>query len=319
MTTYIIRRVLWAIVILIMLTLLVFFSMRLLPGDPIIIYVGQSQGLIGMDPEALDKLRAEFGLDKPIMMQYFNWVGGIFRGDLGKSVTYNEDVGKLLAKRFPKTIYIGAVTFVIATILGTASGMFAALRRGKWADQIFTPLSYIGITIPIFWLGVLMIYAFGLKLHWLPTSGYTSPFDDFWLSTRQLIMPVVCLAVTQIAMLSRQMRSSVLEVVRQDYIRTAWSKGLSERLIVLKHMLKNSLIPVITLTGFAIGAIFGGSVLIESVFNIPGIGRLMVTSIFAQDYVVVQSCTLIFAVIVLVTNLLVDMSYGWLDPRIRYG
>jgi len=319
MTTYIIRRLLWALVILIMLTLLVFFSMRLLPGDPIIIYVGQSQGLVGMTPEALDKLRAEYGLDKPIMVQYINWVGGIFHGDLGESVTYHEDVAKLMLKRFPITIYIGAITFVIATFLGVLAGMFAALRRGKLTDQIVTPLSYIGISIPIFWLGVLMIYAFAMKLHWLPTSGYTSPFKDFLMSTRQLVMPVICLAVTQVAGLSRQMRSSVLEVVRQDYVRTAWSKGLSERLIVIKHILKNSLIPVITLMGFAIGGIFGGSVLIESVFNIPGMGRLMVTSIFAQDYVVVQACTLIFAIIVLVTNLVVDMSYGWLDPRIRYG
>jgi peptide/nickel transport system permease protein len=319
MTTYIIRRLLWALVILILLTLLVFFSMRLLPGDPIIIYVGQSQGLVGMTPEALDKLRAEYGLDKPIMVQYINWVGGIFHGDLGESVTYHEDVAKLMLKRFPITIYIGAITFVIATFLGVLAGMFAALRRGKLTDQIVTPLSYIGISIPIFWLGVLMIYAFAMKLHWLPTSGYTSPFKDFLMSTRQLVMPVICLAVTQVAGLSRQMRSSVLEVVRQDYVRTAWSKGLSERLIVIKHILKNSLIPVITLMGFAIGGIFGGSVLIESVFNIPGMGRLMVTSIFAQDYVVVQACTLIFAIIVLVTNLVVDMSYGWLDPRIRYG
>jgi peptide/nickel transport system permease protein len=317
--TYIIRRVTWAIIILIMLTLLVFFSMRLLPGDPIIIYVGQSQGLIGMDPEALDELRAEYGLDKPIMVQYFNWIGGIFRGDLGKSVVYKEDVGKLLGKRFPVTIHIGSLTFIIATVLGISAGIWAALRRGKWADQIFTPLSYVGITIPIFWLGVLMIYAFSLKLHWLPTNGYTSPVQDFWMSTKQLIMPVVCLSVTEIAMVARQMRSSVLEVVRQDYIRTAWSKGLRERAIVTKHMLKNSLIPVITLMGFAVGMIFGGSVLIESVFNIPGMGRLMVNSIFSQDYVVVQSCTLIFALIILVTNLLVDISYGWLDPRIRYG
>jgi peptide/nickel transport system permease protein len=318
-TTYIVRRVLWAIVILLMLTLLVFFAMRLLPGDPIIIYVGQSQGLITMDPEALAELKAEFGLDKPIMVQYFNWVGGIFRGDFGKSVTYREDVGGLLGKRLPVTAHIGVISFIITTIFGITAGVYAALRRGKLADQIFTPLSYIGITIPIFWLGVLMILAFSLKLGWLPTSGYTSPFDDFWMSTKQLIMPVICLAVTQIAMVSRQMRSSVLEVVRQDYIRTAWSKGLRERVIVFKHMLKNSLIPVITLMGFAIGMIFGGSVLIESVFNIPGMGRLMVSSIFNQDYVVVQTCTLVFALIILVTNLLVDISYGWLDPRIRYG
>ncbi len=319
MTTYIIRRVLWAIIILIMLTLLVFFSMRLLPGDPIIIYVGQSQGLISMDPEALAALRAEYGLDKPIMVQYFNWIGGIFRGDLGKSVVYKEDVGKLLGKRLPVTAHMGLLSFIITTILGISAGVFAALRRSKWADQVFTPLSYIGISIPIFWLGVLMILAFSVKLHWLPTSGYTSPFSDFWMSTKQLIMPVICLSVTQIAMVSRQMRSSVLEVVRQDYVRTAWSKGLRERVIVSKHILKNSLIPVITLMGFAIGMIFGGSVLIESVFNIPGMGRLMVNSIFSQDYVVVQACTLVFALIILVTNLLVDISYGWLDPRIRYG
>jgi len=318
-TTYIIRRVLWAIVIVIMLTLLVFFSMRLLPGDPIIIYIGQSQGLVNMDPEALAELRAEYGLDKPIMVQYFNWIGGIFRGELGESIRYKEDVGSLLAKRLPVTIHLGVLTFIITTILGISAGVFAALRRGKWADQIFTPLSYIGITIPVFWLGLLMIYAFSIKLSWLPTSGYISPFTDFWQNTRQLIMPVICLAVTQIAMVSRQMRSSVLEVVRQDYIRTAWSKGLRERAIVTKHMLKNSLIPVITLMGFAIGMIFGGSVFIESVFNIPGMGRLMVSSIFNQDYLVVQSCTLIFGVIVLTINLIVDISYGWLDPRIRYG
>lgn len=158
-----------------------------------------------------------------------------------------------------------------------------------------------------------------MKLHWLPTSGYTSPLVDFWRSTRQIIMPVICLAFAEAALVSRQMRSSVLEVISQDYIRTAWSKGLREQVILLRHVLKNSLIPIITLMGFAIGLIFGGSVFIETVFNIPGMGRPMVSSIFAQDYVVVQGCTLIFAVIVIVINLIVDISYGWLDPRIRYS
>ncbi len=208
--------------------------------------------------------------------------------------------------------------FIVATVLGTASGLLAALRRGQWADQIITPLAYVGITIPIFWLGILMMYVFGLKLHWLPIGNYTSPFDDFWLSTRQLIMPVACQSVTGLAALSRQMRSSVLEVVRQDYIRTAWAKGLRERVIVVRHMLKNSLIPIVTLMGFAIGLIFGGSVFIETVFNIPGVGRLMVEAIFSQDYVVVQACTLIFGGVILIVNVIVDISYGWLDPRIRY-
>jgi len=318
MTTYIIRRLVWALVIIIMLTLAIFFAMRLLPGDPLMIYVAQSQ-IANIGPEALEQLRAEHGLDKPILMQYFNWAGGVLRGDLGRSIFYNESVGKLIARRLPITAHIGVLAFILATTLGTLSGLLAGLRRGEMADQIVTPLAYVGITVPIFWLGILLVYVFGLKLGWLPIGGYTSPFEDFWLNTKQLIMPVVCESVLGLASMSRQMRSSVLEVARQDYIRTAWSKGLRERTIVFRHMLKNSLIPVVTLMGFAIGMIFGGSVLIETIFNIPGMGRLMVNSIFNQDYVVVQATTLIFGTIVLAVNLIVDISYGWLDPRIRYG
>jgi peptide/nickel transport system permease protein len=318
MTAYIIRRLIWALIIIIMLTLAIFFAMRLLPGDPLMIYIAQSQ-ISNIGPEALAQLRAEHGLDKPILVQYFNWVSRVLQGDLGRSVFHNEEVGKLIAKRLPITAHIGVLSFIVATILGTLSGLLAGLRRGKLADQIVTPLAYVGVTVPIFWLGILLIYVFGLKLGWLPIGGYTSPFEDFWLNTRQLIMPVVCSCVLGLASMSRQMRSSVLEVSRQDYIRTAWSKGLRERAIVLRHMLKNSLIPVITLMGFAVGMIFGGSIFIETVFNIPGMGRLMVSSIFNQDYVVVQATTLIFGAIVLVVNLIVDISYGWLDPRIRYG
>jgi peptide/nickel transport system permease protein len=193
------------------------------------------------------------------------------------------------------------------------------VRRGKWLDKVVTPLTYVGITIPVFWLGILLIYAFGLKLNWLPISGYTSPLDDFWLSTRQLVMPVLCLAVFGLAANARQMRSSMLETIRQDYIRTAWSKGLKERTIIVRHAMKNSLIPVITLMGMGVGIIFGGSVLVETVFAIPGVGRLLVSSILGQDYVVVQGITLVIAVIVLLVNLIVDISYGWFDPRIRYG
>jgi peptide/nickel transport system permease protein len=318
MTAYIIRRLIWALVIIVMLTLVIFFAMRLLPGDPLMIYIAQSQ-ISNIGPEALEQLRVEHGLDRPILVQYFNWASRVLRGDLGRSVFYNNDVASLIAKRLPVTVHIGVLAFIFATALGTLSGLLAGLRRGKLADQIVTPLAYVGVTVPIFWLGILLIYVFGLKLGWLPIGGYTSPFEDFWLSTRQLIMPVACESVLGLASMSRQMRSSILEVARQDYIRTAWSKGLRERAIVFKHMLKNSLIPVITLMGFAVGMIFGGSVLIETVFNIPGMGRLMVNSIFNQDYVVVQATTLIFGAIVLVVNLIVDLSYGWLDPRIRYG
>ena len=164
-----------------------------------------------------------------------------------------------------------------------------------------------------------MIYFFGLKLNWLPIIGYTSPFEDFWMSTKQAIMPVICLSIGALAGIARQTRSSMLEVIRQDYIRTAWSKGLRERIIIIKHALKNSLIPVITILGLQLGFIMGGSVIVETVFSIPGIGYLMVTSIFAQDYSVVQSCTLVFAVVVVLANLIVDIAYGWLDPRIQYS
>jgi peptide/nickel transport system permease protein len=298
--------------------LVVFFAMRLLPGDPLQIYVAQSQ-ISNIGPEALEQLRIEHGLDKPILVQYFTWISNVLRGDLGRSVFLNDSVGSLIAKRLPITAHIGVLAFIIATILGTLSGLLAGLRRGKLADQIVTPFAYVGITLPVFWLGIILVYIFGLQLKWLPIGGYTSPFEDFWLNTRQLVMPVACECLLGLASMSRQMRSSVLEVAQQDYIRTAWSKGLRERAIVFKHMLKNCLIPVVTLMGFAVSMIFGGSVLVETVFNIPGMGRLMVNSIFNQDYVVVQATTLIFGAIVLFVNLVVDISYGWLDPRIRYS
>jgi len=319
MTAYIIRRFFWALFCLFMVTLIVFFAMRLLPGDPLIIYLGQTASLGGMSDEALDKMRQEYGLDKSIIVQYLNWVTGVVRLDFGDSIFYHMPVGTLLWERYPVTINLGLEAFVISTVLGISAGVLAAIRRSRWADKIVTPLSYIGICIPVFWLGILMIYLFGLKLNWLPIIGYTSPFEDFWMSTRQAIMPVICLSIGALAGIARQTRSSMLEVIRQDYIRTAWSKGLAERIIIIKHALKNSLIPVITILGLQLGFIIGGSVIVETVFSIPGIGYLMVTSIFAQDYSVVQSCTLVFAVVVVFANLIVDIAYGWLDPRIQYA
>jgi len=319
MTTYIIRRLIHAVIVLFLVTIIVFFVMRLLPGDPLIIYVAQTAELEAMPPEMLDELRREFGLDKPIAVQYINWVLGILQGDFGTSIFYREKVGKLLLERFPVTIHLGLLALILGAIFGILAGLLAAVRRGKWMDKVVTPLTYVGLTIPAFWLGILLIYAFGLKLQWLPISGYTSPLDDFWLSTRQIVMPVLCLAVFGLAANARQMRSSMLEIIQQDYIRTARSKGLREQTVIIRHAMKNSLIPVITLIGMGVGIIFGGSIVIETVFAIPGVGRLFVSSIFGQDYVVVQAITLVIAVIVLFANLIVDISYGWFDPRIRYG
>jgi peptide/nickel transport system permease protein len=319
MTNYVIRRLLFSLFVLIAVTLLVFFAMRLLPGDPLILYISQSTQLSGMTEEGLAHLRHQYGLDRPVIVQYLSWVGDVFKGNFGNSIFYHQKVAELLKQRYPVTIHLGLLAFFISSILGILAGMLAAVRRGKWIDAVITPLSYVGITIPVFWLGILMIYLFGLRLNWLPIIGYTSPFEDFWLSTRQVIMPVVCLSVAAVAGVARQMRSSMLEVVRQDYIRTAWSKGLRERLVIARHALKNSLIPVVTVLGLEFSIVLGGSVLVETVFSIPGIGFLMVSSIFNQDYAVVQSCTLIFAIMIVFVNLIIDVSYGWLDPRIQYS
>lgn len=319
MATYIIRRLLQALVVLLLITLFIFFVIRLLPGDPLLIFVAQSQTSGSMSLKEVEHLRAEFGLDKPILVQYVLWVWDIFHGDLGTSIHYHEKVGKLMLERFPVTLHLGLTAFVLSSVLGILLGLIAALRRGTWIDAIATSFANFGITIPVFLLGLLLIYAFGLKLGWLPIAGYTSPLEDFWLSTKKAIMPIICLSIVSLAMTARQMRSSVLEVSQQDYVRTAWSKGLRERIIVLRHILKNSLIPVITLMGIGFGFVIAGSVIVETIFAIPGIGRLLVSSIFAQDYVVIQSGSLVIAVIILLSNLIVDISYGGLDPRIRYG
>lgn len=318
MTTYIVRRLLQGIVVLFLMTLIVFFSMRLLPGDPLKIFMGQQASSGAMAEEQLESMRRYYGLDKPVMVQYFSWLGGIFRGNLGKSIYYRQDVGGLLKERFPITLHLGITAWILSTVVGVLLGVLAGIRRGTWIDYAATTIANIGITVPIFWLGILLIYFLGLKLKLMPIFGYTSPFDDFWMSTKQMIMPVFCIAIPGMAYSARQSRSAMLEVIQQDYIRTAWSKGLRERAVILKHALKNGLIPVITLMGIGLGIVLGGSVLVETVFAIPGIGDLLVTSVFAQDYVVVQSSTLVIASLIIGINLIVDISYGWLDPRIRY-
>lgn len=318
MTTYILRRLIQAVFVVIIVSLLIFIVIRLLPGDPILLYLAEKDMQV-LTVEQIAQVKHQFGLDKSIAAQYVYWVSGLFRGDFGTSIFYHEDVGKLLAKRIPVTLYLGLQAFVISAVVGIGAGVLAALRRGRGLDTVITVIANLGITVPIFWLGILMIYAVGLKLGWLPICGYTSPFDDFWLSIRQAIMPVFCLTVFAVASACRQTRSSVLEVIRQDYIRTAWAKGLRERVVVTRHVLKNSLIPVITLKGMALSGILGGSVLVETVFNIPGMGRMMVEATLSSDYQVVQGGILIAATMVVLANLLVDISYGWLDPRIRYG
>jgi peptide/nickel transport system permease protein len=318
MTTYIIRRLIQAIFVLLLVTLIVFFAMRLLPGDPVYMYLSAGE-LSNVTEEQVQEIRHEFGLDRPLIVQYVDWITGIFRGDFGESITLRRSPLDLISQALPVTFYLSLISFVISQIIGIPAGLICAIRRGTWIDTVVTIFANIGITVPIFWLGTMLIYMFALQFHWLPVQGYTSPFTDLGMNIRQIIMPVFCLSIFPISSIARQTRSSMLEVMRQDYVRTAWSKGLRERSVVIKHALKNGLIPVITLSGLGLSIILGGSVLIETVFNIQGMGQVMVNAVFTHDYPVVQGFIFFVAIIVLFINLAVDISYGWLDPRIRYG
>jgi peptide/nickel transport system permease protein len=322
MTTYIIRRIIIGVLILLLVTMMVFLLVRLLPGDPLMVYMGNFRmgGQINtMGPEEHAFLLHKYGLDRPIYVQYFDWFGQVMRGHLGTSIGVGQDIGKLIAEVLPRTAYIGLITRLIGTFGGIFVGIYCALRRGSWMDNTLTTISNIGMTVPTFWLGIMLIYIFGYRLGWLPLFGWVNPFEDFWGSCAHLIMPVASVALGGIAGMARLVRSCMLEVMRADYVRTAWAKGLRERVIVVRHQLKNAMIPVVTALGGTLGAILGGSVFIETVFSIPGMGRLSVQAIFGYDYQIVQATALIFGAIVIFSNLIVDIAWGWLDPRIRFA
>jgi peptide/nickel transport system permease protein len=318
MTTYLIRRLVMAVIVIFVVSLIVFFAMRLLPGDPVSMLITPSQSREYSEKQ-MAQLKHEFGLDRPMIVQYGIWINGIFHGDLGISIVDRTPVVHGIFKCLPITLQIGLLAFIIGIIIGIPAGILCAVKRGTFIDTLVTTLANIGITMPIFWLGLMLMYFFSLYLRWLPVMGYTSPFTDFWMSTKQLIMPVICLALFPIASNARQTRSSMLEVMRQDYIRTAWSKGLKQQLVIFRHALKNGLIPVMSFTGIGLSMIIGGTVIIEQVFNIPGMGRLMLTAIIAHDYPYVQGIILIIACTVTLVNLLIDLASGWIDPRIRFG
>jgi peptide/nickel transport system permease protein len=313
MGAFILRRLLQMLVVLFIVSLIAFSLLHIIPGDPVLTMLGNEASLV-----QIENTRRELGLDQPPPLQYARWFGNLLQGDFGKSIAYRgEPVASLIATRLPVTFHLGLVAFLLSALLGIPAGILSAVRRGSWLDTLLTLVSNLGMAIPIFWLGILGIYVFALQLAWLPVQGYTSPLENFWLNTRQLIMPALCLAVTPLAALTRLTRSSMLEVMRQDYIRTAHAKGLRERVVLARHALKNAIIPIVTLLGLQLRNLVGGSVLVEQVFNIPGMGRLMVSSVFNKDFVVVQGGVIMLALVVMLSNLIVDISYGYLDPRIR--
>lgn len=313
MSRYIIRRLIQTVAVLLIVTIVSFLLLHITPGDPAAAMLGTDATL-----EQIRALQKELWLDRPVIVQYMHWLSNMLRGDLGTSIIYRDPVFDIIAARLPITIYLSAMAFVLSGILGILAGIVCAVRRGSALDQVVSIAANMGIAIPVFWLGVIGIYLFSFRLGWLPIQGWVSPLDDFTKSIKHAIMPVILLAIPGISVLARQTRSSMLEVINQDYIRTAYSKGLREMVVIFRHALKNALLPVVTIMGLQVRILVGGSVLVESVFNIPGIGRLLVAGGLNKDFLIIQAGVLLIGAIVCLVNLLVDITYGWLDPKLRY-
>ncbi|MDP8922897.1 MAG: ABC transporter permease [Chloroflexota bacterium] len=313
MSRYISQKTVATVPILLFVSVCVFLMVHLIPGDPAAAMLGENA-----TPEALAMLRHELGLDLPLHEQYARWVAGVLGGDLGRSIRSGQPVGTALAAAIGPTVQLTALALLAAVALGVPAGIVAAIRPGSVADVLLALAALIGVSMPTFWSGLLLIYLFSLGLGWLPPSGYVSPVQSPLDSLRFMILPMLTLGSTVAAVVMRQTRASMLEVLGNDYIRTAHSKGLRERVVVTRHALRNALIPVITIVGLTGGLLLGGAVVTETIFAIPGMGRLIVTAIFERDFPTVQGGVLVIAVLVVFMNLLVDVLYAAVDPRVRY-
>ncbi len=314
MGAYIIKRLLQMIPILLVVTMLV-FSLLFLTGNPVYSLIGEGEAL---DPEQLKVVSHELGLDRPIPVQYGMWLSKVVKGDFGRSNRNQRLVLDELKVRLPVTIQLGFVAWLFSVILAIPAGIISAIRHGTKLDLFAAAVTVGGVAIPDFWLGMMLILLAGVGLGWLPTYGFVNFTDNpvEWL--RHLALPAFSLGLSMAALNMRQTRSAMLEVLAQDYVRTARAKGLRDRTVIWRHALKNALLPVITVMSLQVGRLFGGAVIIETLFAIPGMGRLMVSSILMQDFPVVQACVLIVAIAVLLANLTTDLLYAYLDPRIRY-
>jgi peptide/nickel transport system permease protein len=319
MRNYILRRLIVLIPIMVGVSFITFAMFRLIPGDAAVL-----RCQLGCTPEILEDLRHEMGLDRPWYEQYGDWLWDIVRhGDLGQSLTESRlPVTTELDRRLPITVELLVMTIFMALLLGIPPGVISAIRPGTPLDWLARVGSVLWLSIPGFWLGILAI-AFGVRwFGWTPPQfgrGYVPFMDDPWVNMQQFFFPSLVLALATAAAIMRLTRSSLLEVLRNDYIRTAWAKGLRERTVVMRHALKNALIPVLTIVGLQVGALIGGAVIIESVYNLNGVGKYVLEAILRRDFFVVQSLVLLFAAVYVTANLVVDVLYGWLDPRIRYG
>ena len=312
MLDYLIQRLAISAVTLVLISLIVFTGVRLIPGDPARVMAGTDA-----DEAGLSEIREKYGLNDPIPIQYLRWAGLALRGDLGESIRTREGVTWTVARKLPITMELACLSILVALTIAIPVGVLSAVRRNSFWDYLANGLSLCGLSVPSFWLGIMLILFFSVRLGWLPASGFVSFFQDPVANLQRMIMPAFVLGTTLAAVLMRQTRNSMIEVLSADYIRTAYSKGLAGRAVVFRHAIRNGLIPVVTILGLQMGALMGGAVVTEQIFVVPGFGRLIVEAVFTRDYPLVQGVILITASSYVLINLLVDMSYSLLNPRIR--
>jgi peptide/nickel transport system permease protein len=312
MLRFIVRRLVLSIPILLLVSMMVFGLIHLIPGDPARVILGQEA-----TPEAIAGLRRELGLDRPLVVQYLTWLGNVLRGDLGRSLADRSPVIDQIKLRLPVTLELTIGTFIVALLIALPAGILSATRRGGAVDYASTLVALGGLSIPSFWLAMMFILFFAVRLRWLPASGYVPFTEDPRANLAAMILPMVATGIRESAALTRMLRSGMLEVLNADYVRTARSKGLNEWLVVIRHALRNALVPVVTSAGLLLAGLLGGLVITETIFAIPGFGRLIVEAIYQRDFVTVQGAVLVSALLVVVINLLVDLIYALIDPRIR--
>jgi dipeptide transport system permease protein len=327
-----VRRIIGSVPVLLGISFLIFMLMHIAPGDPVTLLLGDNA-----TPEDVERTRREWGLDKPLMVQYWEFISQAVTGDFGRSLKFNEPVGKLIIERLPATLELAFASLIVAILIAVPLGVYSAIKHNSLLDHAGMSIALIGVSLPNFWLGIMLIYFLGGQLNLLPVAGridygievrtitglylfdslVTANFAAFWSACKHILMPAVTLGSALAAIVTRISRSSVLEVMRQDYVTTARAKGLSERTVIWRHILRNALITVVTILGLQLGALLSGSVITETVFSYPGIGDLLIQSISARDYKLTQVLILMFAVTYFVVNLLVDLLYSLIDPRIR--
>ncbi len=318
MRQYIVRRLFQFIPVLIGVSIIVFIIMRVVPGDVALMILVGPEGQGEVDPKQLEALREELGLKDPLYQQYGKWVGGLVQGDWGTSLRTDTDVLDEIWRRFPLTLEITILTILISTMIALPLGILMAIRQDTWLDYLARIVTISGLAMPTFWVGTLTLLFMVIWFSWIPPLGYTNLWENPWTNFQQVIWSALALGYFLSAVVARMTRSTLLEVLRQDYIRTAWAKGLQERSVLMRHALKNAILPIVTIIGLQFAGLMGGTLIMERIWNLPGLGTSLIESINFRDFPMVQGLLMLFALIVLVINLLVDLMYAWLDPRVRY-